>query len=131
MFGLFGKKKEEPKNALDALIHTIYGNPPPAKSADVKRAVDIAFDEFLMGIVSKTEVLRVAQDLNAGPMPYSTNDLAASTALCFFKQDVLIDSLQDVQLLARMKILEWVNEKSINPFLAQSFEDTLYKLYKP
>ena len=46
MFGLFGKKKEDPKNALDEFIHIIYGNPPPAKSADLKRAVDIAFDEL-------------------------------------------------------------------------------------
>jgi hypothetical protein len=127
MFGLFGKKKVIPKNALEELIHTIYGNPPPAKSADLKRAVDIAFDEFLMGTVTKSEILKVAQDLNAGPMPYSTNDLAAS----IFKQDALKESMKEIQLVARMKMLELINEGSINPFLAQSFEDTLYKLYKP
>jgi hypothetical protein len=131
MFGLFGKKKVTPKNALEELIHTIYGNPPPAKSADLKRAVDIAFDEFLMGTVTKSEILKVAQDLNAGPMPYSTNDLAASIALNFFKQDALKESMKEIQLVARMKMLELINEGSINPFLAQSFEDTLYKLYKP
>ena len=131
MFGLFGKKKETPKNALDELIHTIYGNPPPAKSADLKQAVNIVFDEFLMEMISKNEILKVAQDLNAGPMPYSTNDLAVSTALYFFKQSELIDSLQEIQLLARMKMLELISEGSVNPFLAKSFEDTLYKLYKP
>ena len=35
------------------------------------------------------------------------------------------------QLMARMSMLEWLQEKKIDPMLVKNFEDTLYKIYKP
>ena len=129
MFGLFGKKKT-PKNALDAFIFSIYGNPPPAKRANVGQAVGIA-TELLLGRIDEKEVSRQAIALNDGPIPYSTHDLALSVALNFFKQPENVQQLSEAQLLARMTMLEWLKKGLVAPMLVQSFENVLYKIYKP
>jgi len=40
MFGFLRPKKTE--NAMDVLIKTIYGDPPPAKRANVSEAIELA-----------------------------------------------------------------------------------------
>ncbi len=129
MFGLFSKKKK-PQNALDEFIFAVYGNPPPAKRAHVGKAVEIA-SELLVGVIDEKEVSRQAIELNDGPIPYSTHDLALSVALNFFKQPEKIPQLFEAQLLARMKMLEWLENGLVAPMLVQSFENVAYKLYKP
>jgi len=130
MFGLFGKKKQGPANALDALILTLYGNPPPLKTAKLEDAIQLAHEELLLKLISKEEVARVAAGLNSGPIPYSTHDLALSVALNFFRDGARTPQLRDAQISARMAALGWLAEKKVVPLLVQSFEDTLYKLYK-
>jgi hypothetical protein len=127
MFGLFRKK---PKNALDEFIFAVYGNPPPDKRANVSQAVEIA-SELLVGVIDEIEVSRQAIALNDGPIPYSTHDLALSVALNFFKQPENVPQLFEAQLLARMKMLEWLEKGLIAPMLVKSFENVLYKLYNP
>ena len=129
MFGIFSKKKK-PQNALDELIFAIYGNPPPAKRANVGQAIEIA-NELLMGIIDEREVSRQAIALNDGPIPYSTHDLALSVAINFFKQPENVPQLFEAQLLARMKMLEWLEKGLVAAMLVQSFENVLYKIYKP
>ena len=129
MFGIFSKKKK-PQNALDELIFAIYGNPPPAKRANVGQAIEIA-NELLMGIIDERQVSRQAIALNDGPIPYSTHDLALSVALNFFKQPENVPQLFEAQLLARMKMLEWLEKGLVAAMLVQSFENVLYKIYKP
>lgn len=131
MFGLFGKKKQAPANALDALIVALYGNPPPPKTAKLGDAIQLAHEELLLKLISKEEVTKVAVGLNSGPIPYSTHDLALSVALNFFKDSARVPQLRDAQLTARMAAMGWLTEKKVVPLLVQSFEDTLYKLYKP
>jgi len=129
MFGFFKKKK--PTNALEAFIFAVYGNPPPPKTAKLDEAIQITHEELLMGVVSREEVAKLATDLNAGPIPYSTHDLALSVALNFFKQPDLVPRLRGAQLVARFKAVDWMSQKKVVPPLVQSFEDVLYKLYKP
>jgi len=129
MFGLFSKK-QKPKNALDEFIFAIYGNPPPAKRANVGQAVELA-NELLLGVIDEKEVGRQAIALNDGPIPYSTHDLALSVSLNFFKQPENVPQLFEAQLLARMKMLEWLQSGLVAPMLVQSFESVLYKVYKP
>lgn len=131
MFNLFGKKNTKPKTALDAVIIAVYGDPPPPKTAKVGEAIHIAHEMLLMELISKDEVTKVANELNSGPMPYSTHDLALSVALNFFKQPKRISELADAQMLARLQAVEWLKDKKAVPALVKSFEDTLYKLYKP
>jgi len=128
MFGLFRKKK--PETSLDVFIHTVYGNPPPRKTAKVDVSIQLAFEELLCGLVSEQDVKRVAMELNSGPIPYSTHDLAVSVALAFFKQPERMSHLFDAQLLARLKVSEWTGQKKVVAPLAESFENVLYRLYR-
>ena len=129
MFGLFRKKKTD--SALDKMILAMYGDRPPPKTANIDEAVRLASEKLLMGAVDLAAVKRQAVDLAAGPIPYSTHDLAVSVALSFFKQPSLTPRLTNAQLYARMQVLEWTNEKKVVAILAMSFEQVLYKLYKP
>lgn len=127
MFGFLRPKKTE--NAMDVLIKTIYGDPPPAKRANVSEAIELA-SMLLMNQVPSEMTSRLAQELYQGPMPYSTHDLALSVALHFFKDPEYVDQLRSAQLLARLSMLEWFQEGKVAPLLMKSFEDTLYKMYK-
>jgi hypothetical protein len=129
MFG-FGKKKK-PATALDAFIFAIYGNPPPPKRANVETATHLAFDELLMQTVEEREVGALANELSAGPIPYSTQDLALSVALNFFRRPEYMPRLQTAQMFTRLKMIEWLQQGLVAPMLVKSVEDSLYKLYKP
>ena len=129
LFDLFGSKKK-PETAMDIFIRSVYGDPPPPKRAKLSVAVDLA-SELLMGEVSEREIVIIANQLSSGPIPYSTHDLALSVALNFFKDPARIHNLGTAQLMARMTMLVWLQEKKVAPILVKSFEDTLYKLYKP
>jgi hypothetical protein len=129
MFGF--SKTKKPKTLLDEFIFAVYGNPPPPKRANVQQAIRLASDELLVGSVAESEVRTLAQQLSAGPIPYSTHDLALSVALNFFKRPDYMPHLRTAQMFARLKMLEWMEEELVVPMLAKSFEDNLYKLYKP
>jgi len=129
MFG-FSKKKKA-KTALDEFIFAVYGNPPPPKRANVDDAARLAVADLLMQNVDEADVLAVAQELDASTIPYSTHDLALSVALNFFKRPECMPRLQMAQMVARMKMLEWFQAGFVVQALAKSFEDTLYRLYKP
>ena len=129
MFGFFRKKKAT--TALDEFIFAIYGNPAPPKRASVEEAIRLASEDLLMGNVQESEIRSVAEDLNAGPIPYSTHDLALSIALNFFKRPEYMPRLQMAQLFARLKMGKWLEAGFVAPMLVESFENVLYKLYKP
>jgi len=127
MFGFLRPKQTE--NAMDVLIKTIYGDPPPAKRANVSEAIELA-GMLLMNQVPNETTSRLAQELYQGSMPYSTHDLALSVALHFFKDPEYVDQLRSAQLMARLLMLEWFQEGKVALLLMKSFEDTLYKMYK-
>ncbi len=129
MFGFF--KKNKPANALDEFIFAVYGNPPPPKRANLEEAIAIASDELLLGAVDMEAVRKQAEALNASPIPYSTHDLALSVALTFFKQPEYAPHLGDAQMVARLQAVQWFQEGLVVQVLVKSFEDALYKLYKP
>jgi hypothetical protein len=125
MFG-FGKK---PETVMDRFIKSIYGDPPPTKSSNLSEAIDLA-GELLMGEVPLKEISIIGAQLDSGPMPYSTHDLALSIALNFFKDPQYMPKLKTAQMMARMRMLEWLEENKVVPVLVKSFEDTLYSLYR-
>lgn len=129
MFGF--SKKLKPQNALGEFIFAVYGNPPPPKRADVSEAARLASEELLMGNVDESAVRQQANELASGPIPYSTHDLALSVALTFFKRPEYMEQLSMAQLLARMKMVEWLQAGLVVPVLVKSFEEVLYKLYNP
>jgi len=56
--------------------------------------------------------------------------LALSIALNFFKDPQYMPKLGTAQMMARMTMLEYLEENKVAPMLVKSFEDTLYNLYK-
>lgn len=124
-------KKQNPANVLEELIFMIYGNPPPLKRANLEVAAQIAYEELLMEVVGKVEIRTLTTELNAGPIPYSTHDLALSVALNYFKRSDLSTLLGEAQLFARMKMVDWSKQGLVAPILMQNFEEFLYQQYKP
>lgn len=129
MFGWL--KKKAPQTALDAIIRAMYGNPPPPKTASLEDAIQIASNELLGNLVSREEVGELGHSLYSSPIPYSTNDLAASIALHFFRQPERLKQLEDAQLMARLVVGTWAKQEQINLPLAAAFEGSLYERYKP
>ena len=123
--------KRKPPTAMDAIIRTIYGANPPRKSADLERSVTIAHEDLLFERVPLSEVKRVAGELFQGPIPYSTHDLAVSTALAFFKAPEFVPVLTECQIPARLRVANWTKAGKVVGPLAQSFEAVLYRAYKP
>lgn len=124
-------KKQNPANVLEELIFMIYGNPPPLKRANLEDAAQIAYEVLLMEVVGKVEIRTLTTELNAGPIPYSTHDLALSVALNYFKRSDLSTLLREAQLFARMKMVDWSKQGLVAPILMQNFEEFLYQQYKP
>jgi hypothetical protein len=128
VFGIF--KKKQP-TGMDGVIRAIYGDSPPAKSADLERSVTIAHEDLLSEAVPISQVQRVAFGLFSSPMPYSTHDLSVATALSFFKDPALVGRLKEIQLGARLRVLNWMKAGKVAPGVLKIFEDTLYRVYKP
>ena len=130
MFGLFSKK-QKPKTAIDSLIFTMYGNPPPpAGRANLDEAVNLAFDDLFGGLIEMELVREHTTELHAGKIPYTTHDLALSTATYFFKDVKYISKLRAVQVFARLEALQWCQSGLLHKELLRVFENDLYKLYK-
>jgi hypothetical protein len=108
MFGLFKKKK----------------------AADLETSIEMAYKDILTKLIDKKEITNIATALYEGPMPYSTEDLAFSVALNFYKRPENKKLLEETQLMARMKMLECFQQGKMNVLLVQAFEEVLYKLYK-
>lgn len=128
MFGIFKKKQT---NAMDGVIRAIYGNNPPANSADLERAITIAHEDLLAEQVPISDVRRIASGVAAGPIPYSTYDLAVAASLSFFKTPALFNTLAEIQVPARLRVLNWMKSGKVAPGVMKIFEDALYQLYKP
>jgi hypothetical protein len=129
MFGLFKKKK--PPTMMDAMIRLVYGPNPPPKSADLERSIAIAYRDLLCERVPLARVKQRAGELLKGPIPHSTHDLAVSTALGFFRDPEYMPTLQECQIVARLRVADWAKDGSVPLLLAQSFEEVLYRRYKP
>ena len=91
----------------------------------------MANTELLLKIVDYSEVVQQTRELASGPIPYSTHDLALSVAMHFFKLPNYMAALSSAQMLARVKMLEWLQAGLVAPLLVKGFEDVLYRLYKP
>ena len=129
MFGWLKRKKQT--TAMDAFVHATYG-PDAKKTADLAEAVLLAND-LVGGKFEHKELSKLASSLNEGPIPYSTHDLAVSTALGLLKQvpRARRAHLMNVQFAARMTVASWATEGRVILPLAAAFEDTLYREYRP
>lgn len=129
MFNIFRRKKR-PESALDALIFAMYGNPPPPKRANIDLAISLAGNDLLAGVIAADSVREQARALDSGPVPYSTQDLALSIALHFFREPQFASHLSRAQFGARLKSLHWLQQGLVAPLLVKAFENELYSIYK-
>jgi hypothetical protein len=130
MFGFF-EKNRKPRTVLDAFIKVMYGDNLTPKQADLEEATRLAHEELLMRVLTNEDVAAVASSLSSGPIPYTTHDLAVSVALNLLMKPELVPRLRVAQLTARHVVFGWLQEEKVNPLLVKSFENTLYRLYKP
>ena len=127
---VFGWFKNIRRSSLAELSNSIHDKFVRRGQANLKAAVAFASTNLLCDAIPEAKIVEIAKALHNGPIPYSTEDLALSTALNFFQQKELKSLLQDVQLEARMQILEWLDDGKVNPILALAFEKTLYERFK-
>jgi hypothetical protein len=126
--------RNTPPTIMDAFIRLAYGNSPPPKTAKLQDAIELSYAQLLGRIVDIEEVRSIATQLYNGPIPYSTHDLAVATALNLLRSGSdgpRRERFVQIQIFARMVVLDWMKEKKVVPLLAKSFEDTLYERYKP
>jgi hypothetical protein len=86
----------------------------PSKSADLERSITIAHEDLLFERVPLSAVKRAASELFEGPIPYSTHDLAVSTALAFFKASEYVPELQECQIPARLRVVNWAKDGKVS-----------------
>ena len=122
--------KEKKRSLLDDFNDVVNSSSVGKSNADVNLAIELAHTELLCEVISKSEISKLANEISIEQIELSTNDLALVTALFFFSKVELKESLSDVQFLARLKLQEWIQAKSVNLLIAKTFEDTLYKKFK-
>ena len=122
-----GKKPE--RTLLDDFNDITYGED-AVLTANLDESIKIAYEDLLLKLIPKKELIELANQLYKSSMPYSTNDLAFAVALNFFRRDEYKDILFEAHFPASEKLLSALESQSINPHLAQSFEYSLYKVFR-
>ena len=116
------------RTVIDAIAHRAHGQQRP--STDLRQAVSLAHGYLLQQGVDLRDVHNHAAALLSGPMPYSTHDLAAATALAFLKHAHYKASLSTCQTTARSRVANWKTAGMINAMLADAFEETVRSCYE-
>jgi hypothetical protein len=124
-------KVSKPNTAFDSLIHALYGDNPPPRTAILSDSIQIAHDDLLLGVIPLKEVTEVAKTQFESGIPYSTYDLAFSIALYFFKEHPVKQDLFMAQLASISILGDAVVDGKLNPTLAESFQNYTYTVYHP
>lgn len=125
------QESQQDKPALDGLIEIVYGKNPPSRSAVLSDSVQIAFDDLLLGVIPLKSVTEKTSELFISGMPFSTYDLAFSTALHFFREHPTKQDLFMAQLSATMILGDAVLEGKLNRTIAETFQEYVYTAYHP
>lgn len=102
-----------------------------AVGIDPERAADLAFEYLLASKVRLDALTVVATELAKSIEAKTDHELALATALFFFEQQGLKAGLNSAQIMARLTMLQWLQDGEIEPAEAEYFENQLYRLYKP
>lgn len=102
-----------------------------AGGIDPERAADLAFQHLLASKVRLDALTVVATELAKSIEAKTDHELALATALFFFEQQGLKAGLNSAQMMARLTMLEWLQDGAVGPGEAEHFENQLYRLYKP
>lgn len=97
---------------------------------DPERAADLAFQPLLAAMVSRDALVVVATELSKAIGAKNDHELASATALFFFEQQDLKPRLNEAQTMARLAMLQWLQNGAVGPAEAEYFENQLYRLYE-
>lgn len=97
---------------------------------DPNVAADLAFQHLLAAKVRLDALIVVATELAKSIGAKSNHELALATALFFFEQQDLKQSLNSAQMMARLNALQWLQEGAAQPDSVKYFDGQLYALYK-
>jgi hypothetical protein len=125
------RNSQQEKSALDSLIEIVYGANPPSRTAVLSDSIQIAFDDLLLGVIPLKAITGKANELFISGMPFSTYDLAFSTALHFFREHPNKQDLFMAQLSATMILGDAVLEGKLNRTIAETFQEYVYTAYHP
>lgn len=102
-----------------------------AGGIDPERAANLAFQHLLASKVRLDALTVVATELAKSIEATTDHELALATALFFFEQQGLKAGLNSAQMMARLTMLQWLQDGMVGPAEAEHFENQLYRLYKP
>lgn len=100
-------------------------------SLNPEYAAHLAYRNLLAEAVHFETAVGVAKELAPVIGASSDKELALATALFFFEQEDLRSALNSIQMMARLTMLDWLQEGSIQPAAGGYFEEQLYSLYQP
>jgi hypothetical protein len=99
--------------------------------SNVQNAADLAYRDLLAEVIDQDILKAIASDLSQSVGAKTDHELALATALFVFEQEDLIPQLHSVQMMARVSMVQWLQDGLVGPTAGRYFEDQLYKLYKP
>ena len=126
----FSNNTNDKRTLLDDFSDAVNSGSTNSSKLNLNSSVDLAFELLLAESINKDDVRAQASELIKTSINYSTKDLALVVALYFFMKPEMKDTLFEAQLMARLTLQEWIQEKSVNLIIAKTFEDKLYKLFK-
>lgn len=109
----------------------VGNRPTSTRKVDPAAAADLAFDQLLASMVRLDALVLIATELAKAIDAKTNQELALATALFFFEQQDLKPSLNEAQMMARLTMLEWLQDGSVGSAEAEHFENQLYTLYNP
>lgn len=101
------------------------------RRVDPERAANLAFEHLVASKIRPDGLVLIARELSKAINVKTDQELALATALFFFEQQDLKPSLNDAQMMARLTMLQWLQDGTVGPAEAEHFENQLYRLYKP
>ena len=126
----FSNKTNDRRTLLDDFSDAVNSAGTNSSKLNLNSAVDLAYELLLAEAINKDEIRAQASELIKTSINYSTKDLALVVSLYFFMKPEMKDTLFEAQLMARLALQEWIQEKSVNLIIAKTFEDKLYTIFK-
>ena len=99
------------------------------KNIDHEKSINIAFNDLLGKSI---EINIIKNKMVSGKYELFSNttyELALLVAMAIFKDPNFTEKLQNIQMTARLKAIEWFEKNLINERLANNFEEDIYQLY--
>jgi hypothetical protein len=93
-------------------------------------AAHLAYRNLLGEVIDFDTIHGLAMELAGAIEPSSDKELALATALFIFEREELHEALRPVQKMARLTMVNWLQEGTVQPGSARHFEGRLYSVFR-